>query len=745
MAYVTGSIRAPGAADAMAPGPAHPQGTGLPATRPLLDVRNLCTVFDTDAGVVRAVDGVSFQVFPGETLGIVGESGSGKSVTASSVIRLLQAQSRIAGGAILFRDRDVVAMDEDQVRELRGNQVAMVFQDPMTSLNPVRRISDQLVEAMVIHGKHDRASALKRAVDLLARMGISAPTRAIGAFPHQFSGGMRQRVMLAMGFSNEPMLLLADEPTTALDVTIQAQILDLLRELNADFGAAIVLISHDLGVIANVCRRVVVMYGGEVVEEGMTEDLLADPKHPYTWALLNAAPRLDRAPDGSKRLTTIEGTPPDPLDFPPGCRFAPRCPFRIPKCDEHPELLPVAAGRQTRCWVTQDGVVLPSRESHRAALADAPMADATSPPISNANDAARTAAAAMDPTDPASTRADGSTAAAPILAIRGLVKRFAVPKDSWFARQQHVHAVDGVDLTVARGETVGLVGESGCGKSTLARLIARIHEPDEGSIVFDGVEIAQATPAAMRPLRRRLQMIFQDPYASLNPRMTVQDILAEPIAFHDLARGPARDERVQELLSLVGLRPEAARKYPHEFSGGQRQRISIARALAVAPDLIVADEPISSLDVNIQAQIINLLIDLQQRLNLTYLFIAHDLAVVKHISDRIVVLYLGKVMEIGPSAALFAAPLHPYTRSLISAVPIPDVAVERQRQRHRLRGEPPSALDPPSGCRFRTRCPLAQDICARETPPLIEHRPRQWAACHFAGQTGPSAREERIT
>jgi peptide/nickel transport system ATP-binding protein len=695
---------------------AAPRGVAAGATgrpfgtdKPLLDVRDLRTYFDTDAGVVRAVDGVSFTVHAGETLGIVGESGSGKSVTALSVIRLLQEQSRIASGKIEFRDRDIVKMDEAEVRTLRGGAIAMVFQDPMTSLNPVKRISDQLIEAMLVHGKHDRASARQRAIELLARMGITAPERAIAGFPHQFSGGMRQRVMLAMGFSNSPMLLLADEPTTALDVTIQAQILDLLRELNADFGAAIVLISHDLGVIANVCSRVVVMYGGEVVEEGATEALLSDPRHPYTWALLNAAPRLDRAANADRRLTTIEGVPPDPMHWPKGCRFAQRCPFRIEKCREHPELLPLGNGRRTRCWITQDGQALPAR----ASKPHAPETPATTPATAASRE--------------------------PVLEIRDLVKHFPVPKETLFAKQQFVHAIDGVDLTVTRGETVGLVGESGCGKSTLARLIARIHEPDAGSIKFEGREIAKATAAQMRPLRRKMQMIFQDPYASLNPRMTVAQILSEPVRFHGLASSERElTERVDELLGLVNLPGSAASKYPHEFSGGQRQRISIARALAVAPELIIADEPISSLDVNIQAQIINLLIDLQQRLHLTYLFIAHDLAVVKHICDRIVVLYLGKVMEIATSTAIFAAPLHPYTRSLIAAVPIPDVAVERKRQRNLLQGEPPSALSPPSGCRFRTRCPLAQEICAQEVPPLFEHRPGHFAACHFAGLESPA-------
>jgi peptide/nickel transport system ATP-binding protein len=676
---------------------------------PVLAVENLQTQFHTDDGIVRAVDGVSFAVHAGETLGIVGESGSGKSVTALSIMRLLEEPSRIAGGSIRFRGANVLAMTGTELRQMRGGSVAMVFQDPMTSLNPVLRIARQLVETMVAHGRYAKQEATQRAVTLLGRMGITAPERAIDGFPHQFSGGMRQRVMLAMGFSNDPTLLIADEPTTALDVTIQAQILDLLRELNADFGAAIILISHDLGVVANVCSRVVVMYAGEVVEEGRTEDVLAEPKHPYTWALINAVPRLDRYEPGDKRLTTIEGAPPDPLRWPTGCRFAPRCPFRVERCTEHPDLAEVAPGRQARCWVTQAGTTL-TKAGEAKSTGSAPKATL-----------GRDAAA----------MARGAT----LLEVKGLVKHFPIGRDGLFGRHRAVHAVDGVDLVVRQGETVGLVGESGCGKSTLARLITRIHEPDAGSIVFAGEEIAHASPAEIRPLRRRMQMVFQDPYASLNPRMTVGEILGETLRFHGVTDGgDATRARVVELLDTVGLNPRFADRFPHEFSGGQRQRISIARALAPGPDLVVADEPISSLDVNIQAQIINLFVDLQERFGLTYLFIAHDLAVVRHISDRIVVLYLGKVAEVAPAGALFDAPLHPYTRSLISAVPIPDVAVERRRQRIKLGGEPPSAIAPPRACRFHTRCPIAQAICRAEAPPLVEHRPGQWAACHFPGK-----------
>ena len=686
--------------------PAGHKSTPAGFTGPVMEVRDLRTQFFTDEGVVRAVDGISFQIASGETLGIVGESGSGKTVAALSLMRLLDEPARIASGQILFHGRDIVKMPLEELRQVRGAGIAMVFQDPMTSLNPVLKIARQLAETMLVHGMLDEQQALERSVSLLGRMGITAPERAIDSYPHQFSGGMRQRVMLAMGFSNEPSLLIADEPTTALDVTIQAQILGLIAELNRDFGTAIVLISHDLGVIASVCSRVIVMYGGEVVEEGPTEKILSDPRHPYTWALINAVPRIDRHVPGEKRLVTIEGTPPDPLNFPDGCRFAARCPFRIERCTQHPDLLELLPGRKARCWVTQDGKQLP-------------------PPATR-----KTAAATPAPARPAEP-----AAATPMLQLRGVVKHFPLPKETFFGKQRVVHAVDGVDLDVAKGETVGLVGKSGCGKSTLARVVARIHIPTAGSVRFDGHEIAQASQSEIRPLRRRMQMVFQDPYASLNPRMTVSQILAEPLRFHDItADRKATKARIEELLDVVGLSRKAAERYPHEFSGGQRQRISIARALSVKPDFIIGDEPISALDVNIQAQIINLLIDLQEKFGLTYLIIAHDLAVVRHISDRIVVLYLGKVAEIAPADALFDAPLHPYTRYLISAVPIPDAEVERGRKRLPLAGEPPSAVDPPSGCRFRTRCPIAKAVCAEIVPPVVEHRPGQFAACHFAGQ-----------
>jgi peptide/nickel transport system ATP-binding protein len=411
--------------------------------------------------------------------------------------------------------------------------------------------------------------------------------------------------------------------------------------------------------------------------------------------LLHAAPRID-AEAQDRRLATIEGQPPDPSDWPSGCRFRARCPFAVAQCADHPALLPVGENRLSRCWVTQQGGALHT------------------PPRPHATVAA----------------AEPRASARPLLEVTDLTKFFALPGDGLFQKPRILRAVDGVDLTVMRGETVGLVGESGCGKSTLARLVTRLYEPSGGRVLFDGTDITHATQADIRPLRRRMQMIFQDPYASLNPRMSVNEILSGPLKLHGLTEGDAR-ARVAELLALVNLPASAATRFPHEFSGGQRQRISIARALSVRPDMIVADEPISALDVNIQAQIINLMVDLQERLGLTYLFIAHDLAVVRHVCDRIVVLYLGKVMEVALAADLFARPLHPYTQSLVAAAPVPDPRIERTRRHVLLRGEPASPIAPPSGCRFRTRCPLAAPICAEHEPPLLRQGDGHFAACHF--------------
>ncbi|MGG5819428.1 dipeptide ABC transporter ATP-binding protein [Falsiroseomonas sp. HW251] len=663
-------------------------------TAPVLEVRDLVTVFHTDAGPVRAVDGVSFTVARGETLGIVGESGSGKSVTAQSVMRLLEPPARIEGGEVLFEGRDVLAMSQSELTAWRGASAAMVFQDSLAGLNPVIRILRQVTEHVVAHGRMGGSEAREHGVRLLGRMGVASPERAARSYPHQFSGGMRQRVMIAMGMANDPVLLLADEPTTALDVTIQAQILDLLAELNAKFGTAIVLISHDLGVIGTLCRRIVVMYAGEVVEEGPSAAVLDDPRHPYAWALANAVPRLD-APVAA-RLPGIDGMPPDPLAMPTGCRFAPRCPFRITRCHvDHPPLAEVAPGRMARCWVTMDGKPLPP------------------------------------PAIPAQAAVVAQRDAPPLLEAEGLVKHFPLPRESFFAPRQVVHAVNGVSVRVQPGERLGIVGESGCGKSTLARLVTRLHAPDAGTIRFMDQDITTLSGEALRGLRPKLQMVFQDPYASLNPRMTVGQILGEPLLVHGrVANDAEARERVGALLDTVGLNPAWAERFPHEFSGGQRQRISIARALAMEPAMIVADEPVSALDVNVQAQVLNLMLDLRERMGLAYLFIAHDLAVVRAFCDRVAVMYLGRIVEEAPAAELFARPAHPYTVSLLSAVPEPG------RQRIVLGGEPPSTLRLPQGCAFRARCPVALPVCA-EPPPLIEIAPGHRVLCHAPGSLKP--------
>ncbi len=683
------------AAGSTAPAPDAPSPT------PLLKVEDLRVGIRTPQGMLAAVDGIDLEIEPGEILGLVGESGSGKSVTALSILRLIEARDQVTTGRILFKGNDLLAMSEADLRRLRGDRIAIVFQDPMTSLNPVLRVGDQLTEGILAHGGGPAAAACSRAAGLLRDMGLTTPDLAMRRFPHQFCGGMRQRIMLAMGFGNSPALLIADEPTTALDVTIQAQILDLLRDLNAEFGTAIMLITHDLGVVASLCARVAVMYGGKIVETGTTGKVLAEPRHPYTQALIAAIPRIDRAASRGQPMASIGGASGDPLRRPVGCRFQDRCPHRMELCAEPPPLRIVADGQAVACWLDA------APETRGPTAPAAPGGDTITPPT------------------------PGDT----VLEVRGLTRHFAAGRPGLFQPRRQVHALDDVSLTVRAGETLGLVGESGSGKSTLARLIVRLLKPTAGEILFEGREIGGLGEDELRPLRRHLQMVFQDPYSSLNPRLAAGSAVAEPMLLHGLAasRHDAM-RRAAELLAHVGLKYDAAVRYPHEFSGGQRQRIGIARALAAEPRLIVCDEPISSLDVNIQAQILNLLLRLQAEHGLTYVFISHNLAVVRQIAHRIAVLYLGKVVEIADAGDLFTQPLHPYTRSLIAAVPVPDVAVERARRHRRLTGEMPSVLDPPSGCRFRTRCPIAKPICAEVVPPLLAPAGRHVVACHFPGE-----------
>ncbi|MFB7473960.1 dipeptide ABC transporter ATP-binding protein [Kitasatospora sp. NPDC056184] len=685
-----------------------------PAGTPLLHVRDLRVDFTGPRGTapVPAVRGVDLALRRGETLGIVGESGSGKSVTALAVLGLLPGTARVRG-SVRLDGRELVGLPGRELAAVRGRRIAMVFQDPLSAFTPVYRIGDQLVEALRVHRAGlDRTAARKRAADLLDLVGIPAPDRALDSFPHEFSGGMRQRAMIAMAVANDPDVLLADEPTTALDVTIQAQVLDVLRTARRETGAALVLVSHDLGVIAGMADRVAVMYAGRVVETAGVDELFAAPRHPYTLGLIGAVPRLDgrRGP-----LVPIPGTPAPMAGLPAGCPFAARCPLAEDRCRTAEP--PLAGDGHLAACVRADE--LAERRPAPGAVYPVPELPA-----------------AADPPLPREQRPA-------VLEVTGLTKTFPLLKGTVFKRRiGSVHAVDGVELSIREGETLGLVGESGSGKSTTLFELLRLAAPESGRIELLGRDTAGLSRAEAHRMRSRLQIVFQDPMASLDPRMPVGDIVAEPLR----AQRAAKDEiarRVPELLRQVGLDPAHAVRYPHQFSGGQRQRISIARALAVRPRLLVLDEPVSALDVSIQAGVLNLLQSLKAELGLSYLFVSHDLSVIRHLADRVSVMYLGRTVEQGEVSAVFERPRHPYTRALLSAVPLPDPAAERARTRVLLAGDPPSPTVRRTGCPFRARCPVhprldatARDRCATEAPPLApaaagpvstDHR----AACHF--------------
>ena len=663
---------------------------------PILEVDDLHVHFETQAGVVRAVEGVSYTVQPGEIVAIVGESGSGKSVSALAVMRLLPpATSRVKKGRILFQNRDLLGLDDEAMRQIRGRDIAMIFQEPMTSLNPVLSIGLQVMEPLFIHMNMRQAEAKARAIELLTLVGITDPESRLEQFPHQLSGGMRQRVMIAIGLACNPKLLIADEPTTALDVTIQAQILELMKDLSRRLGIAVVIITHNLGIVARYADRVNVMYAARIVESGPAEEVFATPTHPYARGLLGAVPRLDRP--RTAKLQTIEGAPPNLLAPPEGCRFRPRCRFAIEACGQLPDSKEIAPGHFAAC--------------HRAdeiALLDAGAASTTH--IAKA--------------------ASTYTTAGPIVDIRGASKHFRIG-GSILRAAKVVRAVNDVTVSVEAGETLGIVGESGCGKSTLGRIVLRLDEPTGGQILFEGVDLAHLDREAMVDVRKKMQVIFQDPYSSLNPRMTVGQIVAEPMRVHGITPKADCPARVSELLRLVGLFPYMALRYPHELSGGQRQRVGIARALAVNPRVIVCDEAVSALDVSIQGQVINLLENLQVKLGLTYIFIAHDLAVVRHISTRVAVMYLGRIVELAATDELFRNPKHPYTRALLDAAPVPDPVVEKARPRVIIRGELPSPLRPPSGCVFHPRCQIARPSCKSDTVKLEERASGHFAACPY--------------
>jgi oligopeptide/dipeptide ABC transporter ATP-binding protein len=699
---------------------------------PVLDITNLSTHIKLTKSVVQAVGNVDLHIEAGETLGVVGESGCGKSMTGLSIMGLLPPGGSIVEGSIKLDGRELVGLKSEDMRRIRGNEIAMIFQDPLTSLDPTKTIGYQVAEPVRLHRNASRQEALDRAVEVLNLVGLPRPKERLDDYPHQLSGGLRQRVMIAMALACEPKLLIADEPTTALDVTIQAQILTLLRDLKDRLGMAMLLVTHDMGVIAGHADRVNVMYAGRVVETAEAVNLFHDMHHPYTQALLASIPQLSQ--DTRKALHAIPGLPPDLANPPAGCRFAPRCPRVTDKCrEQEPPLNGKTSDHLFSCWHPVDGPL--TLELVTSAGPDAASTGLAAPVDEPGfvSDVPATAAAHVHEPKHAIKVSNGEK---PLLEIRNLVKEFPVTAGAVLQRKVGaVHAVSDVSFSVPAGTTFGLVGESGCGKTTIGKLIVALERPNSGVISLGDLDVTKLRGAELRKKRRDLQLMFQDPHASLDPRMRVGSIIGEPLAIQHLGNRKQQQERVYELLGEVGLPKNAVERYPHEFSGGQRQRIGLARALTLNPRLIVADEPVSALDVSIRAQVLNLMKRLQASHGLTYVVISHDLAVVKYMADRIGVMYLGKMVELGSGSDIYERAAHPYTAGLIATIPVPDPSAERAKEGAAIKGELPSPVSPPSGCRFRTRCPIAQELCAAEEPPLRSFGPGHVAACHFPLQS----------
>jgi len=645
----------------------------------LLDVRDLHTHFLTDSGTVRAVNGVSFQIGRGERIAIVGESGSGKSAMAMSLLRLLAYPGKVVSGEIHLGGRDLNQISERQLNHIRGREVGTIFQDPMSSLDPVMKISNQMIPPIMRHLGLNHDTARVEAIGWLDRVGIPDAGRRIDAYPFEMSGGMRQRVMIAMALSCRPKLLIADEPTTALDVTIQAQIVELLKDLTAETGAAMIFITHDLGLVARFAHKVGVMYAGKLVEFGPVKSIFARPRHPYTQSLLDTIPPVDRTV--RRRLAQIPGFPPDMKVPVVGCSFKERCAVAHGRCFEtSPELQPRGPGHSAACWLA-DG------------LGEARRKDTDAIPVTDRTGEERV-----------------------VVEVFNLHKHFVGRRLVPWRVPPTVRAVNGISLSIRQGETLGIVGESGCGKSTVARLLLGLDPATAGDIYVDGMA----------------QMVFQDPLSSFNPKMMLSDIIEEPLVVTGWGTRTERRARVQELLNQVGLDDSYMARYPSQLSGGQRQRIAIARALALKPSVVVADEPTSALDVSVRAQIINLMVDLKRQLRVSFVFISHDLLTVSYISDKIAVMYLGEVVEYGPADEVFRNPAHPYTQALIAAVPVPDPVAEEARTKTPLSGELPSPLNLPAGCSFASRCPRATDHCRAEKPLLHAYSKTREAACHYA-------------
>ena len=666
---------------------------------PLLQINDLHTDIEIRNGVVRALSGVDLHVNPGETLGIVGESGSGKTMTALSLMGLLPQGGKVSSGSIILDGQDLTKMPLHLKRKMRGTKVGMIFQDPLTSLNPTMKIGLQVCEPLRVHEKLSKRAALARAVEILKRVGMPRPEVVINNYPHQLSGGMRQRVMIAMALVCKPRILIADEPTTALDVTTQMQILDLIDELRDEYKMGVILITHDLGVVAGHTDRVAVMYAGRIVETAPTKTLFTEPKHRYTSSLMAALP--ERALAAGTKLFSIPGAPPSLTNLPVGCRFAARCLWATDECRAgYPDL----SGDDTHTFSCFH-------------------------PVQEGDESPAVLQGKLDSTSAEETASDAPQISHDVLLdVKEASREYESAGSGFFKREKGVvSAVDRVSITVKKGETYGLVGESGCGKSTVGRLIAGLEPPSGGAIELDGRDLATLKGRDAVRIHRDVQMMFQDSYAAMDPRMRIDQILAEPMSIQKTGNARQIAERIMEILEQVGLTEEVLDRYPHEFSGGQLQRLGFARSLTLAPDLIVADEPVSALDVSVQAQVLNLMKDLQQELGLSYLFISHDLAVVQYMADRIGVMYLGRIVEEGPAHEVVKNPKHPYTKALIDSIPVPDPEFKHDESAIKLTGEPPSAVNPPEGCRFRPRCPFAGEEC-KVQPMLTDETHR--VACH---------------
>lgn len=672
---------------------------------PILKVEDLAISYETRHADVPAVRDVSFDILRGEAHGIVGESGCGKSTVAFGIVNFLGRNGKIVNGHILFQGQDLVGRTQEELRNLRGDRIAMVYQDPMQALNPSMRIGDQMSEVLVVHRDLSKEEAWQRCIDMLGKVNMPDPANVMRRFPHQISGGQQQRVVIGMALLNDPALLIMDEPTTALDVTVEAAVLDLIAELQREFDTAIMYISHNLGVVARVSNKVGVMYAGEMIERASVEEIYAAPAHPYTEALLRCVPRLGMDKTSSY-LYPIRGRVPSPVNLPPGCIYEPRCDYARPECSQkRPELRQIDSEHWVRCHFAEE--VLAGK---------GPVSTDMVPDLSHFT--------------------EHELDTEPILTVKDLQTYYETPSTKVIGgEKQYVKAVDDVNIEAKRGLSLGIVGESGCGKSTLVKTIIGLEEPTGGDIEFMNVDISMPTSKRGLELIRNMQMVFQNPDSTLNPSFSVGQQIGRPLRRFKAVPASQVREEVIRLLDMMRLGENYYDRLSRQLSGGEKQRVGIARAIAANPELVLCDEPVSALDVSVQAAVLNLLLEIQQEIGSTMVFIAHDLSVVRFFCDYIGVMYLGKFAEVGPSEAIYAPPYHPYTEALLSAVPIPDPQAE---QKHiRLSGTVPSALNPPSGCRFHTRCPrrnLLPDggaICETEEPPwryvTDEHR----IACHI--------------